>query len=209
MSGPPHAFGRASETAASLSAPTEGDLLPKWFFSASLQETTVQQPHVRSSHMSTAQGRHMQGEPPLMLLGDPTWRRLSRALLLERSQAATLARTRGLSGWVLRATMSSSCCWSALTAGSPEEGSGLPEVVVLEELSCMSLRMGETEALVTWQHGGHLFIRHSTGVQETPSAGGRSRSALEVAWAEPPSGRGAHFPVLQAARGRMCHGEGR
>ena len=161
------------------------------------------------SHMSTAQGRHMQGEPPLMLLGDPTWRRLSRALLLERSQAATLARTRGLSGWVLRATMSSSCCWSALTAGSPEEGSGLPEVVVLEELSCMSLRMGETEALVTWQHGGHLFIRHSTGVQETPSAGGRSRSALEVAWAEPPSGRGAHFPVLQAARGRMCHGEGR
>lgn len=48
--------------------------------------------------------------------------------------------TRGLSGRVLRATISRSCCWSALAAWSPEDGSWLSEVVVLEELNCISLR---------------------------------------------------------------------
>lgn len=47
--------------------------------------------------------------------------------------------TRGLSERVLRATISRSCCWSALAAWSPEEGSWLSEVVVLEELNCISL----------------------------------------------------------------------
>lgn len=46
--------------------------------------------------------------------------------------------TRGASGWVLCATISSSCCWSGLTEASPEEGSGLPELV-LEELTGASL----------------------------------------------------------------------
>lgn len=47
--------------------------------------------------------------------------------------------TRGLSERVLRATISRSCCWSALAAWSPEDGSWLSEVVVLEELNCISL----------------------------------------------------------------------
>lgn len=51
-----------------------------------------------------------------------------------------LQRTRGLSERVLRATISRSCCWSALAAWSPEDGSWLSEVVVLEELNCISLR---------------------------------------------------------------------
>lgn len=50
-----------------------------------------------------------------------------------------LQRTRGLSERVLRATISRSCCWSALAAWSLEDGSWLSEVVVLEELNCNSL----------------------------------------------------------------------
>lgn len=69
-------------------------------------------------------------------------------------------RTRGVSDWVLRATMSSSCCWSALTAGSPEEGSWLSDVVVLDELICISLGSGKRQALVTWERGSHMLITH-------------------------------------------------
>lgn len=47
--------------------------------------------------------------------------------------------TRGFSERVLLATISRSCCWSALAAWSPEDGSWLSEVVVLEELNCISL----------------------------------------------------------------------
>lgn len=51
--------------------------------------------------------------------------------------------TRGVSERVLRATMRSSCCWSALAAWSPEDGSWLSEVVVLEELNWISLHTEE------------------------------------------------------------------
>lgn len=39
----------------------------------------------------------------------------------------------------------------------------------------MSLGMGETEALVTWQYGRRLLIRPSPGMLESPSAGGEKQ----------------------------------
>lgn len=81
--------------------------------------------------------------------------------------------TRGASGWVLCATISSSCCCSGLTAVSPEEGPGLPELV-LEELAGASLG-GKTEAgLPSPVVRGH--VRHTQlGALGTPDAGSEAR----------------------------------
>lgn len=48
--------------------------------------------------------------------------------------------------------MSSSCRWSALTAGSPDDGSGLSAELVLEEPTGSSLRTSKTRP-------GHLGAR--------------------------------------------------
>lgn len=110
-----------------------------------------------------------------------------------------LGRTRGVSDWVLRATISNSCCCKALTTGSPEEGSWLSEVVVLDELLCMSLRMGKTNASVTWKYqksstyymqtqGQEGSLMQVTGKPLPPCMSG---SKLKIACAMPPSGRRA------------------
>lgn len=61
--------------------------------------------------------------------------------------------------------MSSSCRWSALTAGSPDDGSGLSaELVLEEEPTGSSLRTGKTRS-------GHLGARSPlpiTHVHGTP-----------------------------------------
>ena len=101
------------------------------------------------SDVTTTLWRKIQDKTGLILLGKPTLKQVSGPLLLEHSQSVMLGLTRGVSDWVLRATISNSCCWRALTAGSPEEGSWLSEVVVLEELICKSLRMGKTNTLIT------------------------------------------------------------
>ena len=66
--------------------------------------------------------------------------------------------TRGVSDCVLRATMSNSCCWRALTAGSPEDGSGLPVAVLLEELRRIPLRTGKIALCWPACIRTHLFI---------------------------------------------------
>ena len=143
----------------------------------------------------------IQDKTGLILLGNPTWKQASGSLLLEHSQMVTLGRTRGVSDWVLRATISNSCCCKALTTGSPEEGSWLSQVAVLEvvALLCMSLRMGKTNASVTRKYRKSSIYHMQTQGQQgslmqvtgKPLPPCMSSSKSKIACTMPPSGRRA------------------
>lgn len=97
--------------------------------------------------------------------------------------------------------MSNSCCWSALTAGSPEEGSGLSEVLLLEERLCVSLQTGETEAPGPGVRRPSACSMHAQGHQGSPSS---YRAAFRQ-----DGNRPAHVQTIQAVQGCTCHGAGR
>lgn len=95
--------------------------------------------------------------------------------------SAVLARTRVASGWVLRATMSSSCRWSALTAGSPDDGSGLSaELVLEEEPTGSSLRTGKTRS-------GHLGARSPLPITRARDTRGGRGLGLKTLCPAPPA----------------------